>query len=426
VSDKDQLQAKRKKKFEKQVNTLESVDSEQFIYWILKTLKMDVRFNTVLQRQEYNAGEGWKQWTDEQDMLWLEVRNQFEHKDFKNEKLISQAIAKHAYSNKVNPVREYLESCPRDWVTWAMDNMHVVDGAYLFPGEIIAQFIDSSMDKKTIAEIFNAWLAGCALHGHDPDNNQWAGATVCPILTGPQGCNKSRFTAWLGQAAGKEYYNESVIDADNKDNRIALATTWIWAADEFSGTMIKSKSETIKNFLTRKSITERLPYGKRVQTMPRMASLIGTDNNPMPLRDTTGNRRFAVIPIERVRLEEMQKALPLDRLWGGAMHLLTMNQTPAIAHFAQQTVNQANEMAVDHHPWVEVLMEKLKFSELSECTSLDIFQSVLGICSADQDDRKSQKLGKILASNLFKELGVRQVVKRRNGKITRVWVGCGV
>lgn len=426
MADRDQLRDKRKRNFEKDIATDGPLDTERLTYWILNTLKIDVRYNSILQRQEFNDGTGWKAWTDKEDLLWHDVRSQFKHKDFHNEKLISQAIAKRAYENQVNPIREYLLGCPDDWTTWVLNQQILIDGLPPTPGRLIAEYIDTTVDKKVVGEVLDAWFVGCALHGIDPANNHWAGATICPILVGPQGCNKSRFTSWVGQAAGKEYYNESIISADNTDARIALATTWIWAADEFSGTMIKSKSETVKNFLSRKSITERLPYAKRVQTMPRLASLIGTDNEARPLRDTTGNRRFAVLPIERIRLEELQERLPLDRLWGGARYLINMGQTPMVERSAQNVINLINENSVERGAWAEILLEKLKFDVLGECTSSDIFQSVLGVCVADFTDEKTRKLGQIMGSLEFKSLGVKQAYRKRGEKTVRVWTGCKI
>ena len=427
MTENDQLAARRKKKFNKDISKTEPLNNEIFISWIFDTLKIKVRYNTILQRQEYNDGSGWQNWTDEQDLLWLKVRDAgFEHKDFHTEKLIKEAIAREAYRNKVNPIREYLLNCPKDWTSWSLDHDILFDGIPASPGRLIAEYIDSPMDKAVIGEIFDCWLVGCYLHGVDPEHNQWAGATICPILVGPQGCNKSRFTGWIGQAAGKDYYNESIIDAKEKDARAALAATWIWAADEFSGTMIKSHSETIKNFLSRKVITERLPYAKRTLTLPRLTSFIGTDNEARPLRDTTGNRRFAVIHIERVRLEELQKVLPLDRLWGGAHHLVSIGQTPMLNKSAQNVVNEVNDDAVERDQWTEILLEKLKFDVLGKCTTSEIFASILGVCVADQDQAKKRRLGQILNSVEFKKLGVEQKTERVGEKKIRIWSGCKI
>jgi predicted P-loop ATPase len=190
--------------------------------------------------------------------------------------------------------------------------------------------------------------------------------------------------------------------------------------------MIKSKSETIKNFLSRKIITERLPYAKRVQTLPRLASLIGTDNEARPLRDTTGNRRFAVIPVERIRLDELQNVLPLDRLWGGVPYLLYLNQTPVVQGNAQIIINDVNEDAVEHDQWSEILLEKLVFDEFGKCTSSEIFSSVLGVCIADQDQTKKRRLGQILNSVEFRKLGVFPSSEWLENKKRRIWKGCKI
>ena len=160
--------------------------------------------------------------------------------------------------------------------------------------------------------------------------------------------------------------------------------------------------------------------------MPRLASLIGTDNEARPLRDTTGNRRFAVLPIERIRLEELQKCLPLDRLWGGARYLINMGQTPMVERSAQNVINLINENSVERGAWAEILLEKLKFDVSGECTSSDIFQSVLGVCVADFTDEKTRKLGQIMGSLEFKSLGVKQAYRKRGEKTVRVWTGCKI
>lgn len=414
--------AKKQKKIKKD----SQLTLEAYTYAILQVLQIDMRFNTILQRTEYTSGREWEPWTDAHKLRWLEVQAAHEHPDLKNKNKILEAIYKEAHQNPINPVREYLLNCPDDWITWTLDNNILIDGLVCSPGRLMAEYIDSPIEKKIIADVFDAWLAGCALHGLNPEHNEWSGATICPILVGPQGCGKSRFTAWVGQAAGKEYYNESIIDADDKDNRISLAKTWIWAADEFSGTMKKSKSEKIKNFLSRKEITERLPYAEHTQTRPRLASLIGTDNEAEPLRDKTGNRRFAVIPIENIRLQELQKILPLERLWGGARYLLKIGQTPIVSRLSQGAIASLNNEATEVHPWTELLKKRLKFDEFGFCTFPEVLSSILGVCDADMTIAKSRELGQILRSSEFKSLGVSIGQKKVNGKMSKVLTGCKI
>jgi predicted P-loop ATPase len=427
----DVLHEKRKSKAKsnKKADTRHTLTPQELASFIRSELGIELRYNTILQRVEYKFAleTTWHQWADTQDTWLLKVRGAATHKDLANLQILQKAVEFEARCSPTNPIRNYLQSCPMDWSEWAKANGHVVDGTAMSPGFLLAQYIDSDMEKTVLASIFDAWLVGCAMHGYSPERNDWSGATICPILVGPQGCNKSNFTKWLGTAAGIEYYDESVIDADSKDARIALSKVWIWAADEFSGTIRKRGSEAVKNFLTRKTINERPSYGRVAIWMPRLASFIGSCNQDMPLQDTTGNRRFAVVYLKGVRLNELKSVLPVDRLWGAAMWLWQkLNVTPALDEYAQETVNHVNASALDVHPWTEILLKRLEFGNGHECTAQDILQDILGIYPADQTQSQKRILHDIFRSPAFAECEVSSVFVWRNGKSLRVWRGCKI
>lgn len=421
-------QRKSKAKTNKKLDTRETLPPHEIASFIRGELQIELRYNTILQRIEFRYWtEPWQQWTDTQDTWLLKVRGAATHKDLANLPLLQKAVEFEARCFPTNPIRDYLQKCPTDWPQWAKQNGHVVGSVEMTPGFLIAQFIDTDMDKSTLAAIFDAWLVGCVMHGYAPERNEWSGATICPILVGPQGCNKSNFTKWLGTAAGMEYYDESVIDADSKDARIALSKVWIWAADEFSGTVRKRGSEAVKNFLTRKTINERPAYGRAAIWMPRLASFIGSCNQDMPLQDTTGNRRFAVIYLKRVNLDDLKTVLPIDRLWGAAMWLWqNMGLTPALDQIAQDEVIRSNADALDLHPWAEVLSTRLEFGANFHCTAQEILLDILAISPNEQTQKTKQILHDIFRSPDFSCHNVRSVRIRENGKQIRIWQGCRV
>ncbi len=426
----DVLHEKRKSKAKvnKKKDTRETLPPHEIASFIRGELNIQLRYNTILQRIEFRHWpELWQQWTDTQDTWLLKVRGAATHKDLANLQILQKAVEFEARSFPTNPIHDYLQSCPTDWPEWARANGHTVGGVEMTPGFLLAQFIDSDMDKSVLASIFDAWLVGCVMHGYAPERNPWSGATICPILVGPQGCNKSNFTKWLGTAAGMEYYDESVIDADSKDARIALSKVWIWAADEFSGTVRKRGSEAVKNFLTRKTINERPAYGRAALWMPRLASFIGSCNQDMPLQDTTGNRRFAVIYLQRVRLDDLKAVLPIDRLWGAAMWLWkVMGLTPALDVDAQETVNQVNADATDEHVWTDILRNRLEFGHDFCCTAQEILTNILGIYPDAQTQKHKQDLANIFRLPYFQTRGVTNKVMRQNDKVLRVWRGCRI
>ena len=60
----------------------------------------------------------------------------------------------------------------------------------------------------------------------------------------------------------------------------------------------------LKDLITRKFISIRLPYARHTQNLPHWASFAGTCNYPQVLYDPTGNRRFLCYEIEKIdRLE---------------------------------------------------------------------------------------------------------------------------
>lgn len=427
----DVLHEKRKSKAKanKKAATRDTLPPSEIAAFIRSELGLELRFNTILQRIEYKFAleTTWHQWTDTQDTWLLKVRGAATHNDLANLKLLQKTVEFEARSFPINPIRDYLQHCPQDWPQWARDNGFTIDNVAMTPGYLLAHFIDSDMDKSTIASVLDAWLVGCAMHGWSPETNSWSGATICPILIGPQGCNKSNFTKWLGTAAGIEYYDESVIDADSKDARVALSKVWIWAADEFSGTIKRRGAETVKNFLTRKTINERPAYGRFALWMPRLTSFIGSCNQEMPLQDTTGNRRFAVIYLKRVRLDELKALLPIERLWGAALWLWkVMGVTPALDEIAQEDVNQTNASALDVHPWTEVLLERLHFGENYECTTQDILQNIIGIYPCDQTLHDKRVLHEIFRSPAFFNRNICNRVVKRERQSVRVWRGCKI
>jgi hypothetical protein len=423
-------QRKRKTKSDKKQSEQDALSGEQIASFIRSEIGCEFRYNSILQRIEYRKAleQSWYQWTDAQDSLLMNVRSAGAHKDLRNLALLQRAVSYEAYKTTVNPVREYLARCPPDWTTWVLNNgLLNSNGLPASPGDIIASHIETDMDKQAVAAIFDAWLVGCVMHGYNPEANEWAGATICPVLVGPQGRDKSNFTKWIGTAAGVEYYDESVIDVDSKDSQIGLARTWIWAADEFSGTLKKRGAESVKNFLTRKTINLRLPYQRTAVTLPRLASFIASCNQEMPLQDTTGNRRYAVIKLERVRLADLKAALPLERLWGGAMHLWkSLHMTPALSFDARATVEAFNDLSTAVHPWTDQLLSKLEFHPDYKTTISEILTDVFCLGFDRHELRHKTLVWSILRSSAFNRYLIENKLHKENGKVFRVIKGCRV
>ena len=112
------------------------------------------------------------------------------------------------------------------------------------------------------------------------------------ILTGKQGSGKSTAVRFL--AMDDRWYTELSDIRDEKAVGERLRGKWIVELGELSA--FRASTEEIKSFTSRQSDRFRLAYDRLAQDFPRSCIFIGTTNNPRPLRDRTGNRRF--LPVE--------------------------------------------------------------------------------------------------------------------------------
>jgi predicted P-loop ATPase len=127
------------------------------------------------------------------------------------------------------------------------------------------------------------------------------------ILQGPQGCGKSLFCKEL--AGGSEFFEECVtLAADPKKLIENTSGKWVVEIAELSGLTAKN-IEHQKALITRAVDRSRLAYGDFTTTAPRQFVFIGTTNDEVFLRDTSGNRRYLPVRVSDIDIA----ALKLDR-----------------------------------------------------------------------------------------------------------------
>jgi hypothetical protein len=116
------------------------------------------------------------------------------------------------------------------------------------------------------------------------------------VFKGKQGIGKTRLLEAL--TMNSLYFGDGVVlDVRNKDDVQQSTSKWICELGEISSTF-KKDMDSLKAFIS-KSIDEyRVPYGKTSVQYPRITSFCGTVNDDEFLIDRTGNRRFAVVPLQ--------------------------------------------------------------------------------------------------------------------------------
>lgn len=137
------------------------------------------------------------------------------------------------------------------------------------------------------------------------------------ITCGPQGLGKSKMLRTLARG----YFTNS-IEKLSMEKSIAekLQGMWIVELGELDG-MKKGEQTQIKNFVTSTTDRYRGAYARTAVTHPRQCILAGTSNEASFLRDSTGERRYWIMPVKGTGDRGEMKGFKeeVDQLWAEAV-----------------------------------------------------------------------------------------------------------
>ena len=125
---------------------------------------------------------------------------------------------------------------------------------------------------------------------------QLTGNALVPLLIGRQGCGKSSFCRILLPKELGDYYNDRINFKNESDLNLGLTSFALINLDEFDK-ITQRQQIVLKYLVSTADLRYRPPYGKAYKVNRRYASFIGTTNEPTPLVDPTGSRRFICVSI---------------------------------------------------------------------------------------------------------------------------------
>ena len=179
-----------------------------------------------------------------------------------------------------NPVLDFLNDLPK----WDGQN-HVAKLFSRLPGLSSEQLAFLAVWlRATVAH----WLQLDTLHGNE----------VVPVLIGAQGCGKTTFLRRLLPCQLREYYLDHLNLSNKFDKEMALTNNLLVNLDELEA-IRPSQHAALKQTLSKNKVNGRPIFGKAQDDRPRYASFVSTTNNPHPLTDATGSRRYICMTIPK-------------------------------------------------------------------------------------------------------------------------------
>ena len=175
------------------------------------------------------------------------------------------------------------------------------------------------------------WLQKDKLHANES----------VPTLIGSQGCGKSTFIARLLPPELQEYYLDHLNLSNKFDKEMALTNNLLVNLDELDA-IRPSQQAALKQTLSKIKVNGRTIYGSSQQDRPRYASFVATTNNPHPLSDVTGSRRFICIEISDGQYIDNAGKIDYAQLY--AQLVYEVNELKAPYWFTNEQVARIQEL----------------------------------------------------------------------------------
>ena len=210
---------------------------------------------------------------------------------------------------RFDPVKEYLDGLP----AWDGQN-HVAKLFSRIPNVSTEQFSFLSIWMRSMVA---HWLQMDTQHGNE----------CVPTLIGPQGCGKTTFLLRLLPPHLRQYYLDHLNLSNKFDKEMALTNNLLVNLDELDA-IRPSQHPALKQTLSKSKVNGRPIYGASQDDRPRYASFVATTNNPHPLSDATGSRRYICLTILEGQFIDNTGEIDYEQLYAQVVHEINDLKAP--------------------------------------------------------------------------------------------------
>ena len=208
-----------------------------------------------------------------------------------------------------NPIGEFMDSLPQ----WDGQN-HIARLFSRLPGITSEQ--QGFMATWLLSAVAH-WLQMDTLHGNE----------CVPTLIGAQGCGKTTFFHRLLPPELRQYYLDHLNLSNKFDKEMALTNNLLVNLDELDA-IRPSQHAALKQTLSKSKVNGRPIYGVAQEDRLRFASFVATTNNPHPLTDPTGSRRYICLQIPDGQYIDNSDEIDYQQLYAQALYELKEAKTP--------------------------------------------------------------------------------------------------
>ena len=300
-----------------------------------------------------------------------------------------------------NPVAEFLNGLPK----WDGKN-HVAQMFSRLPGLSTEQH---SFLAIWIRSVVAHWLQMDTLHGNE----------CVPTLIGPQGCGKTTFVRRLLPPQLRQYYLDHLNLSNKFDKEMALTNNLLVNLDELDA-IRPSQHAALKQTLSKSKVNGRPIFGRAQEDRPRFASFVATTNNPHPLTDPTGSRRYICLTIPENQMIDNEGEIDYGQLYAQVLYELREVKAPYwFNNLEVQRIQQLNQNYMEEKDIAEILNACIRKPEEGEPAQAMDCKQLLELVQKEYPLVANTRSTKIHIGLAMKEFGY-ELTKRGNRPFYKV------
>lgn len=305
---------------------------------------------------------------------------------------VADIILRLARGNRINPITAYVDKCQ----------------GHVDLEELAARLFGTSQPLH--GQYLRRWLIAAVARAYKP------GCKVDDvlILQGKQGIGKSTFFKSI--VPDPDWFDDSFGNASDKDERLKLHGVWVVEWAELENVIRRKGVAAVKSFLSSSTDRLRPPYSRAMEVLHRPSLIVGTTNESEFLGDTTGNRRFWVIPVsERLPIKWIEENR--DAIWATARDLYKSGEPWWFSPEETAYIENLNASYVLDDVWADSVSGYLETRE--ETTIAEILAQCIDMPLERQDQRSKLRVAAILQSLGFQKVSRKKAI---GGGRSNVWV----
>ena len=245
------------------------------------------------------------------------------------------------------------------------------------------------------------WLQMDTIHGNE----------CVPTLIGSQGCGKTTFVARILPPHLRQYYLDHLNLSNKFDKEMALTNNLLVNLDELDA-IRPSQHPALKQTLSKSKVNGRPIFGCSQEDRPRYASFVATTNNPHPLTDATGSRRYICLTVPKDQLIDNTGEINYGQLYAQVLHELIELKAPYWFTPAEvKRIQELNLNCMEQKDIAEIVNATFRLPKEGELPKYMNCGDILKVIQQEYPSVKSDRSTRVHLGITMRELGYDHVVR---------------